>query len=705
MRFLYRYTKRLKMDAISKILVHPPLFHVRQDEATPLSLSKDSHGFELLSNRFALYGPSGIVSPVFNDRLITEDNNGAVEPRNFVDIFQSRLHHHYFQYELNTHTMLKEVEFSHDSERYRRLLFQSARIPYDTLSECISNPLSFIPYRRLFMRKHRNTKGLRKVLADYFSNLDIKFDITIETSTAGVLHVAPAERTVIGRQNHILGLDTKVGEHFKGSQGPLRLRFSFLDSETFFRCIYHPSLNTLAQILHLYLGAKYPIQLEFINPERPGEVYHHQFHAQLGVTTWLWVDENEDKAPYYLERTNAAATTPFRAISKEAASHEAMSAPEELEEEAPVIARAEEFKHFEYRNEDERWELIERQRTVEDEFLERERGLNQSVLDAIKKMTARLYRARPFQGRRIPLSEEGRTQHLEPLSFRYDTFFDAMQREREIAKRPRVLQNHFAEDTELQTISRVIQFMMQKERALLVRAAMEQEGTRRQFTQTRPLKPLQKTTPTPEEKPSKATNKPVMREGDKESLDSLVMTTMEGDSILQSYYDLSYLQAQEDSWKDTAKAEVRRPVSTRKRGATKKKTNRTTKNNPVIGDDLIAKNQPTTDSSDLATESQQAHALDKAKENDEKDVASEKVVATIDECATEKTPTEKPTPKKSAPKKSAPKKPTPKKPAPKKSTQKKSTQKDAPLKASVKKGKTKKENTKENTKTQNTKNH
>lgn len=238
--------------------------------------------FEVTMNIMGLVGHHGPLPQPFSNILYDQERNQDNAPRDFIDIFNTRIASQWFRVHTKFRQGLSSV--SPDLSTVGRAIINLAGLESKHLRDKLSIPdYALIGYAPLFWQRPRSLVGLRQILNHYFG-LNTKL-----TPMAGGWHKTPNyQHTHISGPYNKLGQDAYLGKQVWLQNSGFRVNLGELDWSQY--CNFLPpnnGYNALADLIKFYCGFQYRIifVMQIRVDKVPGTRLNRGY--ALGQTTWL----------------------------------------------------------------------------------------------------------------------------------------------------------------------------------------------------------------------------------------------------------------------------------------------------------------------------------------------------------------------------------------------------------------------------------
>ena len=234
-----------------------------------------------------LYGASSPLPTFYTEDLMAEASEDSTITRDFFDILNGPLYHHFFRCWAKYRLFYQLVENGNRDTMER--LFCLSGFGSDAIKERFRDPYSLLRYMGLATQVPRPADGLRTLLADAVGEPDL----TIEQFVSKTLPIPTDQRLVLGLQAGTLGEDTCLGEEVTDCTGQFRIHIGSLEADRFRRLLPdQPLFRRLSDLVSFYLDQplSWDVEVEVkpteIEPCRLGQ----SEWSRLGWDTWLASD-------------------------------------------------------------------------------------------------------------------------------------------------------------------------------------------------------------------------------------------------------------------------------------------------------------------------------------------------------------------------------------------------------------------------------
>lgn len=256
------------------------------------SISLDKEGiYRIEANFFGLYGVASPLPTFYTEDLIQESMQGDSAMRDFIDILHTVLYPLLYKSWEKYKIWLSVIE--HKDELRLQQLF--ALIGLRDRADWQTEASQLLPYAGNLSVVPRSAIGLEALLQGVLSHEKISVNTCIEQTV-----LIPKEaKTYLGLQAHQLGEETLLGEQVKDGLGKIEIEIWGLDAPTFNRLLLGSEHYTLIQRLLAWYSPKTLCceLLLWLEPKQRQAITLHQSWCQLGLNTWLGVEQLSILAP------------------------------------------------------------------------------------------------------------------------------------------------------------------------------------------------------------------------------------------------------------------------------------------------------------------------------------------------------------------------------------------------------------------------
>lgn len=280
-RFSYEQVVRLlQWQGIAKPQTRPHL-SLGFPAVDVVSLADQGDQMVITTTLLGLYGASSPLPTFYTEALLEEAAEDGSATRDFYDLLNQPLYHHYFQAWTKYQLMLRWVE-RRDEMLIERLY---ALVGLGALPSEQASAAEQLPYAGLLNLLSRSSLGLETLLTQV-----VGCPVEIEPFIACWQAIPPAQQCGLGVQGHWLGEECYLGTHCLDSSSTCRLHIRISDPETFAELLPNqPRYSTMVRFLRHYLLDPLDLQL-WLWPEPqviPPAILHGDSAPLLGINCWL----------------------------------------------------------------------------------------------------------------------------------------------------------------------------------------------------------------------------------------------------------------------------------------------------------------------------------------------------------------------------------------------------------------------------------
>ncbi|MBN1578989.1 MAG: type VI secretion system baseplate subunit TssG [Chitinispirillaceae bacterium] len=241
--------------------------------------------FLVTSTLLELYGTGSPLPLFYTQELIREQNHGSSISREFFDIINSLIYESYFY--LWQKCSLAVSLFEAPNKDLWERLFCFCGLGSDSLKKKYSVPGRFIAFSALASRPVKTAEGLRAMLAELTSAVDI----SVEQCLIRKASIPLDQRCAIGEQGNILGESIYLGNSLRDRMNAIRIHIGPLMIDALRE--YLPDgkiLELFGEVIRFYIDRliiwdyKIGIYTSTMKTIQPG----NRTSALLGWNTWLF---------------------------------------------------------------------------------------------------------------------------------------------------------------------------------------------------------------------------------------------------------------------------------------------------------------------------------------------------------------------------------------------------------------------------------
>lgn len=272
---------------VIRLRPHASLAFPTSDVET-LETVEDENGvlprFLMTVNFLGLYGPASPLPTFYTEAIIDADLDES-ERRNFLDLFHHRIisllyrcwekYRYYVQYRPGATDPFSQWMFALIGLGGADVR-QASHIYWPRL----------LPYLGLLGMHTHSAAVIAGVVSHYFGRLPVR----IEQCVDRWVPFAVEQRHFLGQANHVLGVDSTLGERFYDRSGKFRMSIGPLDFATFQKFLppgdYFSAVRELVKF-GMTDQLEFDVELSLMAPEIPALVLSEDSPCRLGWSTWL----------------------------------------------------------------------------------------------------------------------------------------------------------------------------------------------------------------------------------------------------------------------------------------------------------------------------------------------------------------------------------------------------------------------------------
>jgi type VI secretion system protein ImpH len=278
----------LSEDFINKITVKPNLslaFPASDVESVEEVGEDGDTRFQIISNMLGLYGSSSPLPTFYTEDLFEEEAEDESVSRDFVDIINHRLFILLFECWMKYRQFFQVFE-TKDSAHIERL-FCLLGLGNPSFRKGIKAPHRLLRYLGLFTQHPHSAVGLKTILRDTFSGIDVDVISCIKRTA----RMPEDQRLQLGVVSCTLGEDSYLAREIVSRMGKFRIQLGPMNKKEF-KSFYPGSdnYNRLIFLTELYFVEPLEYDLELIQAK--GEALSvrlgDQTRATLGVDSFIF---------------------------------------------------------------------------------------------------------------------------------------------------------------------------------------------------------------------------------------------------------------------------------------------------------------------------------------------------------------------------------------------------------------------------------
>jgi type VI secretion system protein ImpH len=269
---------------LENLRVHPELgLDYPQSDISWIRQRDGQQGYEIETTFFGLYGVSSPLPGFYTEELFDDEWEDDRTARGFLDIIHYRLYPLLYQAWLKYRFNLNAVELGKDD--YWEIVFSLMGLSGE-FRACSDQSGRLLKYAGIISQQPRSQMGLRTILRDLLQGIALD----IEPCVARKVKIHPAQRCLLGEQNHRIGDNCVLGEYVVDRSGKFNINLGPVDQQEFNRLAHDKSLvETIKQIVGLFLVQ--PLVFDICLILQPGAEQQacvgEERGGILGRNTWL----------------------------------------------------------------------------------------------------------------------------------------------------------------------------------------------------------------------------------------------------------------------------------------------------------------------------------------------------------------------------------------------------------------------------------
>jgi type VI secretion system protein ImpH len=259
--------------------------------------------FLVTSTLLQLYGTGSPLPLFYTQELIREKNRGYSTSREFLDILNGILHESYFA--LWQKYSLQVSMFESPNRDLWERLYCFCGLGSDSLRKHYSTPARFIAFSALASRPVKTAEGLRTMLAELTSTVDLR----IEQCVVRKAPIPVDQKCVVGERGNILGESIYIGNRLTDRMNAIRIHIGPLQMDALQE--YLPDgkiIGIYGEVIRFYLDrlmiwdCKIGIYSQTMKTVQPG----NRKSALLGWNTWLFSGKPKRDVVYTTTKPKSA---------------------------------------------------------------------------------------------------------------------------------------------------------------------------------------------------------------------------------------------------------------------------------------------------------------------------------------------------------------------------------------------------------------
>jgi type VI secretion system protein ImpH len=245
--------------------------------------------YSITATFLGLYGASSPLPTFYTEDLMAEASEDSTITRDFLDILNGPLYHHFFACWAKYRLFYQLVE-NPGSDTMERLYCLSG-FGSEKIRDCYEDPYGLLRYLGLTTQIPRPADGLRVLLADALHEPGL----SIEQFVSKRIEIPEDQRLVLGVQAAGLGEDTCLGAYVNDCTGQFRVHMEDLKADQFLGLLPdQPLFRKMGGLISFYVDQPLSWDVEMkVDPDeiKPCCLGRPEW-SRLGWDTWLGQTES-----------------------------------------------------------------------------------------------------------------------------------------------------------------------------------------------------------------------------------------------------------------------------------------------------------------------------------------------------------------------------------------------------------------------------